>query len=772
MRRLPRPGSRGVALAALLLALYLASYSGAIHATDEQSMFAAAQSLLTWGQATTNQVLWENALEGASNTFGPDGNLYSKKGPATSVLLLPMLALARNIPGVGLFHAALLVSALVTAGTAWAVWACAGRLGFAPGPSLAAGLAYGAGTMAWPYARYLYSEPVAGLFLALALLLLLPRATGPRCLSAGLALGAAVAARYANLALAPLWLAYVWWVSRAGYRVTADACRVAGDGRASAGVSHSPFNWSPPSGRERVISRHLTLPTLFTAGVCVVLALLGAYNVWRFGGPLDTGYAPEERFSTPLWQGVAGMLVSPGRSLFVYSPLLLLALYGQRWLWRRRPAEAALGVGLLAAHLALYGAWYQWWGGLTWGPRFLLPALPIVSLGFAPVAERLGKGRRLAAAAVALAALGLMVNLLGVATSFTEAPSPDDSLSPVVWNAARSPLLGHLALLHRAAFDIGWLRTQGGPDLPALLAAVSALLLAGLALGWALGGRRGAGGLAALALLGWAGAALFSLERFDGRLGANLGLAHSDLLPTLAREGRSGDAVVLNLPLHQEWLLNANRLSLPSYGYAKDTLERVPRSAPLLEQVVASHRRIWLPVEWSPIGDRTSHVEAWLAARAFPLEMRWFGDEARLILFLTHPGPPRVLAPPPIFGGALRLAAASAWLRSAGPGPPVLLVALRWQRAGRLPAPAGDLRRFVHVTGGGRVIAQADGVPQAGFRPVETWADSETVADNYALPLPVPSPPDLHVTVGLYHGRSGARLRLENGAEEVEVVAE
>ena len=37
---------------------------------------------------------------------------------------------------------------------------------------------------------------------------------------------------------------------------------------------------------------------------------------------------------TPLLEGLGGVLVSPGRGLFVYSPVLLFSLAGMAWAWQ------------------------------------------------------------------------------------------------------------------------------------------------------------------------------------------------------------------------------------------------------------------------------------------------------------------------------------------------------------------------------------------------------------------------------------------------------
>jgi hypothetical protein len=60
-------------------------------------------------------------------------------------------------------------------------------------------------------------------------------------------------------------------------------------------------------------------------------------------------------FHTPLWQGLTGILVSPSRGLFVYTPIMLFAAIGAGRVWRVEspPWLRFLVVGV-ALHMLLY----------------------------------------------------------------------------------------------------------------------------------------------------------------------------------------------------------------------------------------------------------------------------------------------------------------------------------------------------------------------------------------------------------------------------------
>ena len=87
-----------------------------------------------------------------------------------------------------------------------------------------------------------------------------------------------------------------------------------------------------------------------------------------------------------VFAGLWGQLFSPGKSVFLYSPPIVLALMGARRFWRHRP-EAALAVALLVGPVVLLYSFYLFWSGdWAWGPRYLVFALPALLL---PVARSL-----------------------------------------------------------------------------------------------------------------------------------------------------------------------------------------------------------------------------------------------------------------------------------------------------------------------------------------------------------------------------------------------
>jgi MFS family permease len=122
--------------------------------------------------------------------------------------------------------------------------------------------------------------------------------------------------------------------------------------------------------------------------VCAALGLAPgiAWDVHFFGRPVGgypTQTAPYVWNARFFVASLAGLLVSPNRGLFVFSPVLLGAFVGA---FRLRQAAGedrrllALMTGGMVALVCSYAFFNMWWGGFAYGPRFLLDTLPVLCL--------------------------------------------------------------------------------------------------------------------------------------------------------------------------------------------------------------------------------------------------------------------------------------------------------------------------------------------------------------------------------------------------------
>lgn len=221
----------------------------------------------------------------------------------------------------------------------------AGELGMSLWAGVVVALVAGLASPTLPYAATFFSEPLTGLCWTAAVMLMVRgrRQPLPALPLAGLVLGLMVLTRVAQAALA-LPLLLFWLAEHRG-------------------------SW--------LVGLRRGLWVLLGAlpGLLAVLA----YNQVRFGSPLETGYGQHAAaFDVPIWRGLSGLLISPGRGLLFYAPAVILGTLSLGRLRDRR--VAALAGMALATLLLLYGRWHWWEGGWCWGPRFLVPVLPVLLL--------------------------------------------------------------------------------------------------------------------------------------------------------------------------------------------------------------------------------------------------------------------------------------------------------------------------------------------------------------------------------------------------------
>jgi len=169
--------------------------------------------------------------------------------------------------------------------------------------------------------------------------------------------------------------------------------------------------------RSRWIAFACALPGLVFGAAAVLW-----YNHVRFGDFLNQGYTAladgELGFNVPLASGVYGLLFSSGKSVFQYAPVLLAAVWAVPYFWRERRRDLWLIAIPSLVTLGVIGKWWAWSGDWGWGPRLLLPVVPLACL---PIVRWLKAPSRTSMLWLgSLSALGLYVQLLGLSIDPSE----------------------------------------------------------------------------------------------------------------------------------------------------------------------------------------------------------------------------------------------------------------------------------------------------------------------------------------------------------------
>jgi 4-amino-4-deoxy-L-arabinose transferase-like glycosyltransferase len=680
-----RDGLLALSLFALLFSIYLLTFSGVYHSSDEMSMLAVTDSLARRGDLDINLYRWLGLQQGQ---FGPDGDLYSHKGLGTSLAAFPLTWLALQWPRLGNVQTAMLTMALVTALTGALLFLYVRQLRFGQGVALGVALLYGLATMAWVYARYLFSESFTGLALLAAAFLLLRYRNGGRAVDvilAGICLGVTVLTRLNDAVVIALFalllVAYAWQRG------------------------------------ERTLGRLVGLLALMGVPVLAALAADGVYNYLRFGDPLATGYlfGQREQFSTPLFTGLYGLTFSPGRGLFWHNPILLAALAGWPALVRRHRAEGLLAAGVGLYYLLFWSLWYLWWGGHSWGPRFLVAALPFAILPLAPVLEAVTRAagavpnRRIVVVGLgALAILSVTVQILGVVVDFNlyleDVYAKLGLYHPAtLFDPAYSPLLRQLAYVQPGNLDLAWVR-GGEVNWLALLVGTSLVLVSGLALSGAwrrrTGVRAGAG-LSILIGMGAIGSLLLYAPTGD----------MAEAARALAAMERSGEAAALTDPFLTEAFQDAYDGHLPVWG------------VPDRGDVGGEHDATWVigPGDPDPAAARFQ-IGAVRLDLYLPLGVSF--DAARLPV-LPAEGAANL-------GNVVELVAMDLDATAVRPGE-TLPVTLYWRALAAMNTSYTAFVQAIDEEGG--KAGQVDRLPCDGGCPTTTWRPGDLVGERYDLAI-------------------------------------
>lgn len=217
-----------------------------------------------------------------------------------------------------------------------------------------------------------------------------------------------------------------------------------------------------------------------TLGLLPGLGMALLYNYLRFASPWSSGYQVigQVMVENP-FLGLWGFFFSPGKSLFLYIPPLVLTLLGLPAFLRSHRLSVYALLSTALPVLYFYAKFPSWPGDWAWGPRyavFMVPALLLPSIAF--LANVRWPGRTVA---LALVLFGFGVQLLGnafywdhfiriaadVRTQWLGSPNRLGALTadkggfcegcfedtyPTVWLPPLQPILGHYWMLQHVPF--------------------------------------------------------------------------------------------------------------------------------------------------------------------------------------------------------------------------------------------------------------------------------------------------------------------------------
>ena len=461
MERDTRKIARYTALFFILLSTYLLTFCG-IASTDDEQLFSAITENLSFHNGYSALSLFGNdRLQG--NTGGIE--------PLHSILAVPAFLLAHRI-NLGKAQVVFLLPAIYTALTSMLLAIIAEIKGAASNTSIILGFAYGLGTIAFPYARTNFREPLSALFLTTALLFLelapkwsksLQRYFYPLLCLAFLTLS--ILTKITTVVIFPIFLfAYILQLTQGKNKHPAKFILLAG---VIAAMLPLIFLWLPQIFPSSSLNR-------FSLRFMDYLS----YTLPRL---------PHDHF----WLAIAGLLFSPGKGIFIYSPILLLALAAPliknekntSWLIQISP--------LLALSFIQSYIYNDHWWNITWGTRALLPALPMALLASLPAMDA-GVNHhnwKIRITVFTLLGSGILIQIGRLLTSdpvFVNwvVPYTGRKISAATqWDLNLIPLFRHWQLGFTGPFsDIAWLHIPNNSALLSIIHASIAAISIGLGL--------------------------------------------------------------------------------------------------------------------------------------------------------------------------------------------------------------------------------------------------------------------------------------------------
>jgi hypothetical protein len=837
----------------LLVAFYFLTYSGEPSSTDELVLFDGVHS---FAQNGTLELAYTHDTR--PYLTQPNNNIviWLDVEPMQAYLAAPLLFVARYLPGVGLVQATWLFNILVTALTAVVVFYYGILLGYQDRTALGVALLFGLATIAWPYSRLFFREPLWALFVLVAAyalerwrrgISLAPRPSPPAPqgvttnilhtshaddsksvrlpLSAKRRGGRGV--RFISVPLLAgegfrvraVWL--LWLLSALGALAGAVFTK-----EATILIAPTLLVVALPDMSRRLFHRRTMFALLMLGGLAAAAFIV--YQLLTPVGRVDLLDRVRSMNLAYFQEAFPAYVLSPGFSLWAFSPVLLLGIGGAIILWRKHEWRQFLVPFVMAASIVLGYSLLRggdWYGGKGWGPRYLLPITPFLALWLLPVVEKLltrqvrpwlrGIAAGVIVYSIFVQVIGLIVPVKAFGTYlYNEDVSLSQwALSNSAWNLNQIPAI-RLAQVLAPWIDGVWnplylpqvvnAHQSGSPSPIAWVVNDSGVLVVPLCLL--------AGAIAFRAIVHcpasrrerWLSFGVIPLS-MALMLYVGLRTFYQDVrftdnnpvlwtvLDRLNAEIRPGDAVILNDAAYRNFFMNTYRRRQPIYLMPLAEGERLeldkppkvrtgnpeerihPYTTELLARLSQNTSRWWFVTQFGPFSQgRLRPVEHYLVRHYFTGREVISDSSVRLITLSPTNAPPDWIPPWPAY--RVNADFGAGWLVGfdlpAGEvirrGTPMLPVALLWRHEG-WPADLPPFDYSINVSlinRDGVVVTPERGVqPVGGFAPMMQWANGGYYRDNHALELPLDLPSgEYELWVKIFDWRNGAPLAVRNAA--------
>jgi hypothetical protein len=520
----------------LLLSLYLLLFNGVTSTDDEQLYIALSESMATGRGYSALPLLGNDRIQGSTGSVEP----------LNSILGIPLFLIASYLK-LGKSQMLFILPAVYTAATASLIYLILAQRGYSARTATFSAFGYGLGTIAFAYARMNFREPLAAFALTLALYIAEKPITEKdgvyrQILSVFLlllTLGAALLTKITTAFILPVFLIIFLFKNKTLFtRLLAQRkCLLVG------------------------------LPVIVVMLIAMLIKVFPAGSLSRF----TLRFADYIIFTLPrlphdhFWQAIAGLLFSPGKGLFVYSPILILMCVSP--LMTRQSKSLVGMVPLLILCITQALIYNDEWWSITWGTRALLPAIPLLIVSAASSVERIWH-HQFRWMRIPLYGLLIISMLAQAARLFASDPTyiawatqtAGRSIDAAMqWDATFAPLFRHVWLgLHQPLSDIVWFHVAEVNTL-ALIIFFGAILFT-MATGiWILAGKKHADRLVFISAIFvmTAVVALLFIAQLDDRYHGNA-QSIGDIRDKVCDLANENDLILIDHYLHPFWWYYSN----------------------------------------------------------------------------------------------------------------------------------------------------------------------------------------------------------------------
>jgi len=441
----------------IAVTFYLISFSGVPISDDEELFASMARNLAVSGKFSAEQLYGNLRLMGNYNGVEP---FFSTLASIWYHLLL-------HIP-IGHLQIFYILPILYTGASAALIVLIAAQLNYSPIIGVTAGLLYSLSTMAWPYAKTFFREPLISLLLLCSLSIFISLVTKRHGLLSRFWREAVLLSLLALLFLTKV----VMIITAFGLLITFIFLKSKNKANKKQGIS------------------------LIVVCCLVILTGLSLY----FLSPKTTDSNVFYRFSSTFFHDAIGRLtsishshfvealtaplVSPWKGLLFYSPVCILGVVSLFKYGRQKVELFILPILVTIALLLNQALAYdnQWWTP-TWGSRFLLPVIPLIIVSSLPVIEELINKRKGQVILGLLFAIGFLIQLPAVlfnSAEFTSTAVNSDKLFPAdyIWNLSKTPIITQWqAVVHQQPDLLLWRTANIRPFLALIIISIVLCLL-------------------------------------------------------------------------------------------------------------------------------------------------------------------------------------------------------------------------------------------------------------------------------------------------------